>query len=97
MNYKKLLYFLTHEGRPGLFSGYGIPILDEVSPLMGMLMVDVPEDRLEDHFKKIYRLFGEFMVGPATAKGEMGMFSEMWIEDPYSQKLLKENISDPVA
>jgi hypothetical protein len=97
MKHKKPLYFLTHEGRPELFSGYGIPIMDEMSPLMGMLIVDLPEDRLENHLKKIYRLFGEFMVGPARAKGGMGIFSEMWIEDPYSQKLLRENISIPVA
>jgi len=74
MQHKKPLYFLTHEGRPDLFSGYGIPILDEVSPLMGMLMVNVPEDRLEDHFKKIYRLFGEFMVGLRQLRGEWGYF-----------------------
>lgn len=95
---KKTLYFLTHEGEPESFSGYGIPILeDEKSPLIGMLLVDVPEEGLEDYFDKIYKTFGEFMVGPVTRKGEMGMYAEMWVEDPFSEKLLKQGIGDSVA
>ena len=37
----KPFYFLTHEGRPHIFSGYRIPILEgKKSQLIGMLMVE---------------------------------------------------------
>lgn len=55
----KPLYFLTHEERPHIFSGYGIPIQDgEKSPLVGILMVDRPTRCPESYIRDLKENFG---------------------------------------
>lgn len=93
------LYFLTHEGRPKTFSGYGIPIIDhEKSPLLGMLMVDRPARCPEDYLRRLSDTFGGVLIGPMVKNGDRGILTEMRIEDPFSLSLLIEDeFYDPVA
>jgi len=67
---KKPLYFLTHEGRAELFSGYGIPIIDEIYPLMGMLM----ETGLRTISKKSIGSLESLWSGLREPMGEWGSF-----------------------
>jgi hypothetical protein len=69
MNHKPF-YFLTHEGRPDIFLGYGISIRDgEKSPLVWMLMVDRPTRCPESYIRDLRENFGEAIIGPMTLKG----------------------------
>jgi hypothetical protein len=101
----KPLYFLTHEGNPSMFSGYGIPLkpLNEgdksrlpgewsKSPLVGMLMVDRPERCPEEYLQGLRDTFGEVMLGPITTNGDRGIFTQMRIEDPLSLSLVREDL-----
>ena len=58
----KPLYFLTYENNPGIFSGYGIPILEgEKPPVIGMLMVDRPNRCPDNYISDLRKTFGEAM------------------------------------
>jgi len=80
------LYFLTHEGNPGIFSGYGIPLKEgEKSPLVGMLMVDRPDRCSEAYLQGLRDSFGEVMLGPIISNGDGGLFAQVRIEDTLSR------------
>jgi len=54
------LYFLTHEGNRGVFSGYGIPLSEGTkSPLIGMLLLNRPEKWLFEYLDRIHETFGD--------------------------------------
>jgi len=92
----KSLYFLTHEGKSHIFSGYGIPLkYGEKSPLIGMLMVDRPVRCPEEYLQKLRDTFGELFISPMTHSGERGVFAQMRIEDPFSLDLLQDVIYGP--
>jgi hypothetical protein len=57
----KSQYFLTHENNPNMFSGYGIPLNEGKSPLMGMLMIDRPNRCPENYVSDLRKAFGEAM------------------------------------
>ena len=81
----KPLCFLTHEGRPQIFSGYGVPLKDmQKSPLVGMLMVDRPTRCPESYIWDLRETFGEAVIGPMTLGGDRGLFKNMRIDDPAS-------------
>jgi hypothetical protein len=92
MNHKPF-YFLTHEGRPHIFSGYGVPIRDgEKSPLVGMLMVDRPTRCPESYVRELRENFGEVIIGPMTLKGDRGLFTQIRIDDPASLELVRDDL-----
>jgi hypothetical protein len=94
----KPLYFLTHEGNPGVFSGYGIPLKEGTkSPLVGMLLLDRPERCPQEYLDRIYDTFGEYQIGPMTSKGDRGLYTCMSIEDPLSLDLLRDDLYNSVA
>jgi hypothetical protein len=87
----KPLYFLTHNGRPHIFSGYGIPLNEGKSPLVGMLMVDRPARCPDNYLKDLKQAFGHVVIGPMTIYGERGIYTQMRIEDPFSLELVKDD------
>ena len=93
----KPLYFLTHEGNPGIFSGYGIPLSEGKSPLVGMLMIDRPERCPPEYLDSLHETFGDIEVAPMTSKGDRGIYTQMRIEDPLSLSLLRDDIYNSVA
>jgi|GEM_PF-3474494 len=95
---KNPLYFLTHEGNPDIFSGYGIPVLDgEKSSLLGMLMVDRSSTCPEEYLHDLAATFGGVLIGQMTKNGDRGILTEMVIEEPVSLGLLKDGFFDPIA
>jgi len=95
---KNPLYFLTHEGNPDIFSGYGIPVLDgKKSPLLGMLMVDRPSTCPDEYLQDLTARFGGVLIGKMTKNGDRGILTEMIIEEPMSLGLLKDGLCDPIA
>jgi hypothetical protein len=98
MDPKKPLYFLTHEGRPYVFSGFGIPLEDShKSPLVGMLLIDRPERCPDTYLQKLTETFAEVITAPMTAKGERGLYIRMRIDEPFSLDLLTDSIDGPKA
>jgi len=94
----KALYFLTHEERPEMFSGYGIPLNEgDKSSLVGMLMVDRPERVAPEYLDRIYNTFGEFQLGPMTSNGDRGLYTRMRIDDPISLELVRDGLYNSVA
>jgi hypothetical protein len=93
----KRLYFLTHEGNPGIFSGYGIPLSEGKSPLVGMLMIDRPVKCPPEYLDRLYETFGDIEVAPMTSKGDRGIYTQMRIEDPLSLGLLRDDLYNSVA
>jgi hypothetical protein len=94
----KPLYFLTHEGNPGIFSGYGIPLKEgEKSPLVGMLMIDRPVKCPPEYLDRLNETFGDIEVAPMTSKGDRGIYTQMRIEDPLSLSLLRDDLYNSVA
>lgn len=92
----KLLYFLTHEGKPEIFSGYGIPLNEgEKSPLIGMLMVDRPSRCPETYIRELRETFGEAIIGPMTTGGDRGLYTRMSIGDPLSLYLVRDDLCPP--
>ena len=92
---QKPVYFLTHEGNPRIFSGYGIPLSEGKSPLVGMLMIDRPSRCPERYIQELKETFDEVIIGPMTMNGDRGLFTQMRIEDPYSLDLVKNDLSGP--
>jgi hypothetical protein len=89
----KPLYFLTHEGNPQIFSGYGIPIQDGgKSPLIGMLMVDRPSRCPNSYIQRLMETFGDVFVGPMTSNYDRGVYAWMGIEDPLSLSLIRDDV-----
>lgn len=94
----KRLYFLTHEGNPGVFSGYGISLKEGTkSPLIGMLLLDRPMKCPPEYLDRIYDAFGDYQIGPMTSNGDRGLYTRMTIEDPLSLDLLRDDIYNSVA
>jgi hypothetical protein len=89
----KPLYFLTHEGNPRVFSGYGIPLKEGIkSPLVGMLMVDRPSPCPPAYIRELEDTFGEVFIGPMTSNYDRGVYARMGIEDPLSLGLLRDDV-----
>ncbi len=92
----KPLYFLTHEGNPAMFSGYGIPLKDgKKSPLVGMLMVDRPQKCPDSYIEKLREVFGEAIIGPMTLNHDRGLYTWMSIKDPASLELVRDDLYSP--
>jgi hypothetical protein len=87
------LYFLTHEGNPVVFSGYGIPLKEGTkSSLVGMLMVDRPSPCPPAYIRELKDIFGEVFIGPITSNYDRGVYARMGIEDPFSLELLRDDV-----
>ena len=93
MLHKKPLCFLTHEGRPQIFSGYGVPLKDmQKSSLVGMLMVDRPARCPDNYLQDLKEAFGEVIIGPMTPRGDRGLFTNMRIYDLASLELVRDDL-----
>jgi hypothetical protein len=80
----KSLYFLTHEGNPELFSGYGIPMKEGTkSPLIGMFMVDRPSPCPPAYIRELEETFGEVFIGPITSNYDRGIYARMGVRGPF--------------
>jgi hypothetical protein len=89
----KPLYFLTHEGNPRMFSGYGIPIEEGTkSPLIGMMLLDRPAKCAPEYLDSIHETFGDYQIGPMTTKGDRELYTHMRIDDPLSVELLRYDL-----
>jgi hypothetical protein len=89
----KPLYFPTHEGNPGVFSGYGISLMEDAkSPLIGMLMIDRPSPCPPAYIRELKDTFGEVFIGPITSNYDRGVYARMGIEDPLSLELLRDDV-----
>jgi hypothetical protein len=94
----KPLYFLTHEGNPAMFSGYGIPLKEgEKSSLVGMLLLDRPTRCPQAYLDSIHDTFGDYQIGPMTSSGDRGLYTQMTIEDRLSLDLLRDDLYNSVA
>ena len=95
---KKPLYFLTHQGKPDVFSGYGISLIEDAkSPLVGMLVIDRPVRCPPEYLDRLHDAFGDTDVAPMTSKGDRGIYTQMRIEDPLSLSLLRDDVYNSVA
>jgi hypothetical protein len=54
-----------------MFSGYGIPLNEGKSPLVGMLMVDRPRRCPNSYIRELRDAFGEAIVGHLWRKQEI--------------------------
>lgn len=75
-----------------MFSGYGIPLKEGKSPLVGMLMVDRPSPCSPAYISELKDTFGEVFIGPMTSNYERGVYARMGIEDPLSLELLRDDV-----
>jgi hypothetical protein len=91
----KPLYFLTHEGNAQMFSGYGIPLNEGKSPLVGMVMIDRPNRCPESYIKELREVFGEAIIGPMTFNHDRGLYTWMNIKDPASLELVRDDLYSP--
>lgn len=90
---QRRLYFLTHEGDQNVFSGYGIPFASsDKSHLLGILIIDGPYRYPKDYIKSLEDAFGEAVVGPVTVNGDIGLYTQMRISDPYSLSLVRSDL-----
>jgi len=95
---RKRLYFLTHEGNPKVFSGYGVPLnAGEKSHLVGVLVISGLREEREGYIKKLEDAFGEAAIGPVTARGDIGVYTQMRVEDPLSLSLVRDDLYGPKA
>lgn len=84
------LFFLSHPGKEGIFSGYGLTV-EEGSRrnLVDILMVDRPKPVDRNWLRQVERHFGHYQLVPMTATGERGIVCQMEVE-PESQKHIRQ-------
>lgn len=89
------LYFLTHPASD-LFSGYGIPASENrKNHLCGLIMIDRPQQASCEWLRQVETAFGELKLSYMTAKGERGMWSQLYVRHESVKYIQKKN--DPIV
>jgi hypothetical protein len=90
------LYFLTHPGAEGIFSGYGLTTKQGRNDhLVGMLIVDRPRPVDPMWLNEIEEVYGKYYLVPMTTLGERGLLCQMRV-DKESRAFLHQS-PDPTA
>jgi hypothetical protein len=88
------LYFLTHPGERGIFSGYGLTAQPgSKQHLVGLLMVDRPKPVDPKWLSQVQTAFGEYQLVPMTVSGERGIVCQMHISPDSLQHLRQIGMS----
>jgi hypothetical protein len=81
------LLFLSHPNQEVMFSGYGLTVEDgRPDLLVGLIMVDRPNQADPEWLEQISELFGECDLLPMTENGDRGLVCQMQIDEnslPY--------------
>lgn len=84
------LFFLSNPGTSDVFSGYGLTTRWGSSGyLVGLLMVDRPNQADHGWLSQIQETFGEYQLVPMTATSERGIVCRMQIEQDSRSHLRK--------